>query len=95
MGRVIYLTDRRPGKMYSAVCADCGKECEVPFRPHLDRPVYCEGCWAKREGKREGGTRGASRKAEGEGKETIEREGKKRSDRPRRSRWAERDQRQG
>jgi len=57
--------------MYKAVCADCGKECEVPFKPHQDRPVYCAGCWAKR-----GRKRGPSRKAEREEKETIEREGK-------------------
>jgi len=31
-----------------AVCADCHKECEVPFRPTGDRPVYCKECFAKR-----------------------------------------------
>ncbi|NIM45337.1 MAG: hypothetical protein GTO54_06870, partial [Nitrososphaeria archaeon] len=74
------MADRRSRKMYSAVCADCGKECEVPFKPRQDRPVYCRECWAKRGRKRE--TRGVPGKA-GE-KETIEREGRKGSDRPRR-----------
>lgn len=32
-------------KMYSAVCASCGKECQVPFEPHDDRPVYCSDCF--------------------------------------------------
>ena len=32
------------------VCAECGKECEVPFKPSADRPVYCRECFAKRKG---------------------------------------------
>lgn len=34
--------------MYKAVCADCQKECEVPFKPKGDRPVYCKECFSKR-----------------------------------------------
>ena len=26
-------------------CADCGTECEVPFVPKTDRPVYCSDCF--------------------------------------------------
>jgi len=37
-----------PREMHKAVCADCGAECEVPFKPSGDRPVYCRECWAKR-----------------------------------------------
>lgn len=33
-----------------AVCAQCNKECEVPFKPAGDRPVYCKDCFSKREG---------------------------------------------
>lgn len=33
-----------------AICADCNKECEVPFKPTGDRPVYCKECFAKRGG---------------------------------------------
>lgn len=42
--------DSRPAErvMYKAVCADCKKNCEVPFRPSQDRPVYCKECYAKR-----------------------------------------------
>ena len=34
--------------LYQAVCADCQKRCEVPFRPSGDRPVYCPECFAIR-----------------------------------------------
>ena len=30
-----------------AICADCKAECEVPFRPTGDRPVYCKECFTK------------------------------------------------
>jgi len=32
-------------EMFSAICATCGKECEVPFRPTGERPVYCRDCF--------------------------------------------------
>lgn len=37
----------RERMMYQAVCADCRKNCEVPFKPG-DRPVYCKECFAAR-----------------------------------------------
>ena len=36
-----------PREMHSAVCSDCGKECEVPFKPTEGRPVYCRDCFPK------------------------------------------------
>ena len=39
---------RKERTMYEAICADCHKVCEVPFRPLEDRPVYCKECYAKR-----------------------------------------------
>lgn len=36
-----------PKEMHKAVCADCGKECEVPFKPTEGRPVYCKDCYSK------------------------------------------------
>ena len=36
-----------PRQMFDAVCAECGKECKVPFEPSNDRPVYCSECFAK------------------------------------------------
>ena len=41
----------RPMTMHKAICADCGKECEVPFRPVGGKPVYCKDCFGKREGR--------------------------------------------
>ena len=47
-------TERRGGaggsrnrQMFPAVCAQCGKETEVPFEPRQDRPVYCSDCYNK------------------------------------------------
>ncbi len=34
--------------LHKAICADCKKECEVPFKPREDRPVYCKNCFAAR-----------------------------------------------
>ncbi|MCX6659132.1 MAG: DNA-directed RNA polymerase [Candidatus Bathyarchaeota archaeon] len=36
-----------PREMTKAVCSDCGKECEVPFKPTEGRPVYCRECYPK------------------------------------------------
>lgn len=33
-----------------AICADCNKKCEVPFKPSAGRPVYCSECFSKRKG---------------------------------------------
>lgn len=33
--------------LFSAVCAECGKDTQVPFEPRLGRPVYCSDCYAK------------------------------------------------
>ncbi len=35
-------------QMFQVICADCGKNCEVPFRPSVGRPVYCKECFTKR-----------------------------------------------
>ena len=40
--------DRGPREMHKATCADCKKECEVPFKPTEGKPVYCRECFAKR-----------------------------------------------
>lgn len=34
--------------MYPAVCSQCGRNCEVPFRPTGEKPVYCSNCFAKK-----------------------------------------------
>src|SRR5687767_2684396 len=42
------LAPRHERQLYEAVCADCHKVCEVPFRPTEDRAVYCKECWGRR-----------------------------------------------
>ncbi|MFH1428880.1 MAG: CxxC-x17-CxxC domain-containing protein [Candidatus Margulisiibacteriota bacterium] len=39
---------RESRPMHKAVCADCGTDCEVPFKPSGGRPVYCKKCFAAR-----------------------------------------------
>ena len=39
--------NRGERQMYDAVCATCGKDCQVPFQPREDRPVYCSECFKK------------------------------------------------
>ena len=34
-------------EMFEAVCSDCGKNCEVPFRPNGQKPVYCKECFGR------------------------------------------------
>jgi ATP-dependent RNA helicase DeaD len=44
----IPVSYREPTETHKAVCTDCGNECEVPFKPDPNRPVYCRECWTKR-----------------------------------------------
>ncbi len=38
--------------MYDAICSGCGAPCQVPFEPRLDKPVYCDECFAKQRANR-------------------------------------------
>jgi CxxC-x17-CxxC domain-containing protein len=38
--------DRGPREMFSATCASCGREAQVPFRPNGTKPVYCGDCFS-------------------------------------------------
>ncbi len=40
-------------QMYSVVCDQCGKECEVPFKPSSNKPVLCNECFGEKNGRRE------------------------------------------
>ena len=40
--------DFKERSFHQVICSDCNKECEVPFKPSGDRPVYCKECFAKR-----------------------------------------------
>jgi CxxC-x17-CxxC domain-containing protein len=37
--------NKRERQMYPAICANCGKETMVPFKPSGDKPVYCRDCF--------------------------------------------------
>ncbi|MFH0836812.1 MAG: CxxC-x17-CxxC domain-containing protein [Candidatus Aenigmatarchaeota archaeon] len=39
--------DRGPREMHKATCSDCGKECDVPFKPTEGREVWCKDCFSK------------------------------------------------
>jgi len=40
-----YGSSRR--QMFPVVCAECGKQTEVPFEPRGSRPVYCSDCYSR------------------------------------------------
>ncbi len=42
-----YSRDDRKTESTTVVCADCGTECQVPFVPKTNRPVYCSDCFRK------------------------------------------------
>ncbi len=51
----------RPREMTEVVCSECGNNCQVPFKPSNDKPVFCNDCFAS---KRNGDDRGGDRKPE-------------------------------
>ena len=34
-----------PREYFAVVCSRCGNQAQVPFKPHMDRPVYCSDCF--------------------------------------------------
>ena len=40
--------NRGDREMFPAICASCGKETMVPFKPRGDKPVYCKDCFKPR-----------------------------------------------
>jgi len=34
-----------PRETHTVICAECGREASVPFKPRGDRPVYCSDCF--------------------------------------------------
>ncbi|MDO4581230.1 MAG: zinc-ribbon domain containing protein [Bacillota bacterium] len=39
--------NRGEREMHPVICAECGCETEIPFKPTDDRPVYCQDCFQK------------------------------------------------
>ncbi len=48
--------ERRRPEMHEVTCDKCGKQCEVPFKPTGDKPVFCSDCFRS-----EGGSSSSSR----------------------------------
>lgn len=38
--------DSRP-EMHKVKCSECGKDCEVPFKPQTSKPLFCDVCFKK------------------------------------------------
>ncbi|MFA6131464.1 MAG: CxxC-x17-CxxC domain-containing protein [Patescibacteria group bacterium] len=36
--------------MFRATCSECGDDCQLPFKPTGERPVFCSNCFAKQQG---------------------------------------------
>lgn len=51
-------------QMFEAICDNCGKKCEVPFRPSSGKPIFCNDCF--------GQDHSASRKSSGPSKDQFE-----------------------
>jgi len=41
-------------EMHDAICDKCGDECQVPFRPSSNKPIFCSRCFAEQNGENYG-----------------------------------------
>ncbi|MDP2683994.1 MAG: hypothetical protein Q8P20_02950 [bacterium] len=49
-------------EMYDVVCSECGKNCQVPFKPSNDKPLFCSDCFSGNKGGNDrGGSKGNNR----------------------------------
>ena len=37
--------------MHDAICSNCGKRCQVPFRPTGEKPIFCNNCFGGANGR--------------------------------------------
>jgi CxxC-x17-CxxC domain-containing protein len=42
-------------EMYDVVCSKCGNDCQVPFKPQNDKPLFCNDCFGESKGSRKSG----------------------------------------
>lgn len=40
---------RQPLEMHPAICDQCGRECQLPFQPTRNKPVYCSDCFRSKD----------------------------------------------
>ena len=62
--------DSGPREMHTVICAECGNECQVPFKPTSNKPVYCSDCFRK-DNKRDSGRRNDDSSSSSAGIEEI------------------------
>ena len=43
--------DSERPSLHDAVCDECGKDCQVPFRPSGGKPIYCSDCFETKGGR--------------------------------------------
>ncbi|NQV08302.1 hypothetical protein HQ529_00450 [Candidatus Woesearchaeota archaeon] len=44
------VKNRRDLDMTKVICSSCGDECEVPFKPTTNKPLFCSNCFKKEGG---------------------------------------------
>lgn len=64
-GRRDFGERRERPELFHAVCANCGNDCEVPFKPTGSKPVFCRNCFDKQGGSDRGSRSNFSRDARG------------------------------
>ena len=37
--------ERLSREYFAAICTSCGNQAQVPFKPRMDKPVYCSDCY--------------------------------------------------
>ncbi len=45
------MSESEGRQLHTVVCASCGVETQVPFKPRLERPVYCRECFERERAK--------------------------------------------
>src|SRR3989344_6107837 len=63
-------------QLYPAICSNCGKQTEVPFKPDPEKEVFCKECFDKRKKERvsppaRGGVRGGGRESRDEQQTSV------------------------
>ena len=51
--------DDSRGESTTVTCSDCGTECQVPFVPRTNKPVYCSDCFRQNKPQDSGSDRGS------------------------------------
>lgn len=42
---------KREFTMTKVICSSCGENCEVPFKPTSNKPIFCSNCFRKEDGR--------------------------------------------